>query len=133
MGLFGLDEKSTLEDVLGKQADTAVAGIKDDYAQKRRRLAAQQAHSGRLLSGVSDYNFGDLGAGEAGDIGNVYSNLSGALAGIPAEDMLNQNAYQQNLKLAKLIGEMNKPSALEEALGGLRAAGSIASTAAAFA
>lgn len=132
MALFDDNSPSTLEDVLGQQAATKAAGIQDQYTQQKKKLVSQQAASGRLLSPTSNYNFGDLGASEASDLGGVYSDLAGALGSIPAEDQLNQDAYGRSLELAKLIGGLNKPSTLQEVLGGLRTAGGIAGTVAAF-
>lgn len=132
MALFDTSSPSTLQDVLGQQADTKIAGIEDSYTQQKKRLVAQQASSGRLLSPTSNYNFGDLAAGETSDIGNVYSGLSEALGAIPAEDQLNMNGFNQNLDLASLIGSLNKPSDLEQALGVLNAASTSAAGARAY-
>lgn len=132
MGLFGTNAPTNLEQVLGQQADTQAAGLQDAAVQRKKRLVAQEAHSGRLMSGVSDYPLTDLATSEASGIGDVYSNLAGALGQIPAEDYLNQNQNQNNLNLAQLIGNLNKPSALQEALGALGSAGNIAGKFAAF-
>src|SRR5947199_2456210 len=102
MGLFDPDKPSSLSDILGRQADTQVANLQDQAIQRKKRLVSQEAHSGRLMSGVSAYPLGDLAASEAQGQGDVYSNLAGALGQIPSEDFLNQNEYQRKLQLAKL-------------------------------
>lgn len=132
MALFGTTAPTSLEQVLGNQANSQVSGIEDAYAQKKKRLVSQEAHSGRLMSGVSDYPLADLSAAQAGDEGDVYANLAGALGQIPAEDQLNQDDYNHNLQLADLIGKLNRPSELQQALGALKGIGGIAGTAAAF-
>lgn len=123
MALF---DTTTLEQALGDQANNQVSQLQDAYAQKRKRLVSQQASQGRLMSGVADYPLTDLSNEEAGAESAVYSGLASSLASIPAEDWANSRDYQRNIELAKLIGEMNKPSTLQEALGGLRTAGNLA-------
>lgn len=132
MALFGT-ESTSLEKVLGDQANNQAGQIQDAYAQKRKRTVASEAHAGRLGSGVSDYTMGDLNAAEAGDVGDVYSGLASSLGAIPAEDYTNANSYNRNLQLAQLIGSLNKPSSLQEALGMLGQAGNIGAKFAAFA
>lgn len=133
MGLFDEGSATNLEQVLGNQANTKALGIQDKYAQAKRRLVGQQAASGRLRSGVSNYNLGDLATSEAKDIGSVYSDLASSLGQIPSEDWLNQNQYTRNLRLSELIGSLQKPSTLQEVLGGIRTAGNVAGTVAMFA
>lgn len=129
--LFDPGSSSTLADILGQKADTASMGITNDYAQKKRRNASMQAASGRLGSGVANYQAGDLAAGELSDLGGVQSNLADALAGIPTTDFLDQQQNNRNRQLAELIAELNKPSALQQTIGALRggvqAAGSVMS------
>lgn len=127
MALF--DGVSTLEDVLGRQADTATMGISDAYAKKRRREVARQASSGRLRSGVANYSLADVDSGEIGDIGEVGSSLEEALGGVPVEDYFSEQDYNRQVELAKLIGRMNKKSKLSGILGGI---GGSASTGAAL-
>lgn len=125
-GLFASGAPTTLEQALGNQAQNAVAQTADSYTQARRRLVGQQAAQGRLMSGVVNYPLTDLAKEGAGAESDIYSNLAATLGSIPAEDWANANEYQRNLQLAKLIGEMNKPSTLQEALSGLNTAGHFA-------
>ena len=127
-----LDEGLTLEDVLGRQAESSINDIQNIYAKKRRQSVAQQAHLGRLGSGVSNYQAGDLAASEAGDIGNVESALSSSLADVPIGDYATQQDNARKRQLAELLASLSRPSALEEALGALGTAGNIGATFAAF-
>lgn len=127
-----LDDTGTLEDALGKTADDQANTIDQQYAKKRRQSIAQNAHSGRLMSGVANYDAGDLNAAEAGDIGDVYGNLTNALGAVPLTDYTNAQDDARKRKLAELLGSLNSPSGLEEALGGLATGAQLASTAAAF-
>lgn len=125
MALFDEGAPKSLEDVLGRGAETAEMGIENAYAQKRRRTIGQQAHAGRLGSGVSNYQFGDLDASEIGDIGNVESGLAESLGKVPAEDY---ESGQQDLRmqeLAALIGSLKKKSGLMDVLGGIGAGGGL--------
>lgn len=132
-GLFDTATPSTLADVLGQQASTATQGITNDYAKQRRKLVAQQASTGRLRSGVSNYNFGDLNASELSDIGGVQSSLADALGGIPAQDYLSQQDFSRQKQLAELIAKLNEPSTLSEVFGGLGAGLKLGGLAASFA
>lgn len=124
MALFDeQDSPATLEDVLGRQADTASMGIENAYSKVRRKAIGQQAHAGRLGSGVSNYTFGDINAAEANDMGNVESGLANALGQIPSQDYLSTQDYNRQRQLALLVAELSKPSALEQAFG---IAGSVA-------
>lgn len=130
MALFdGID---SLQDVLGAQADTSSNTIRNQYAKQRQKLVSQQAAGGRLRSGVANYNLGDLDAGELSDLGDVQSNLAGSLGGIPAESVLDENEFQRSYELSKLIGKLNKPSPLQEALGAVGQVGNIAAMGAMF-
>jgi hypothetical protein len=57
---------------------------------------------------VSNYQAGDLAAGELTDLGGVQSSLAGALGDIPSNDFLLQEDNKRKLELAKLIGELNQ-------------------------
>jgi hypothetical protein len=119
MALF--DEEGsvkTLADALGSQATTAKQGIENSYAMQRKKLIGQQAHAGRLTSGVAEYPMGDLAGAEVGDLGGVDSALAGALGNVSSQDYLSTQEYQRNLALAEMIGKLNHPSGLQGALGG---------------
>lgn len=122
----------TLEESLGQSAKQATAQTQDQYAQARKKLVSQQAHSGRLMSGVADYPLTDLDTEEAGAESGIQNNLANALAGIPEEDWLNQQGYRRNIGLINQIAGLNKPSTLDEIFKGIGAAGNIAGSVAAF-
>lgn len=132
MALFADGGPTTLEQALGNQAQNQVAGVRDQYTQARKRLVSKEAASGRLMSGVSDYPLADLAREGAGAESDIYSNLASTLAGVPAEDTLNRNDYNRNLDLARLVGQLNKPSSLQEALGLISTGGKLAGNAAMF-
>lgn len=123
----------TLEDALNKKAETATANQNDAYIQQKRRLVGQQAHGGRLMSGVSNYPLADLSAGNTQALSGIQDELAGALSGIPMEDWLNSKNFNRSKSLAELIGSLNKPSTLEQALAGIGTIGPLVATTAAFA
>lgn len=129
MAMF--DMPQNLEQALGNQAQQKIDTSQDAYAQARRRLAARQA-SGGQVGGVRNYARTDLATGEAGIESDIYNELASALAGVPMEDWTDTRQNQRNLSLAELIGKMNKPSSLQEALGGVKLATDVAATGAAF-
>lgn len=133
MALIGDGAPKTLADVLGSQAPGAEADINNQYARQRKQTIAQQAHLGRGGSAVSNYQMGDLASAQAGDIAGVESGLASALGQVPAEDYYNNLDFQRKQQLAQLLGGMNKPSSLQEALGGLGTAAQLGATFAAFA
>src|SRR5690348_13208151 len=95
--LFPDYNPTNLQDTLQKSADSSSAGIKDQYAQARKRLVSQQAASGRLMSGVADYPLTDLDTSEGSALSGVQDSLAQALSGIPAESYLNQNQFNRQL------------------------------------
>lgn len=117
------DPNKTLADVLGTQADTASTGIENAYSKIRRRAVGQQAHAGRLGSGVSNYTFGDINAAELGDLGGVQSGLANSLGQVPTENYLGDKDFERQRKLALLIADLSQQSDLEQAFG---IAGSVA-------
>lgn len=121
-----LDDTETLEDILGRSADNSVNTIGQQYAKKRRQAISQQANAGRLGSGVANYTFGDIDAAQASDEGDIYANLAGSLGQIPINDYTTTREDERQRELARLLAELNKPSALEEALGAVGAVGNIA-------
>lgn len=127
-----LGSGNTLEDALTQQAGNARQNIEEQYAKKRRQLINQQAGGGRLRSGVSNYQFGDLAANQAGDLGQVESALSGALNQVPLSDFASQQDDARKRQLAEILAQITRPSALEEALGAFGQAGNLAATGAAF-
>lgn len=122
-----------LSDVLTQQAGAASANQTDDYIQAKKRTVASEAAGGRLMSGVSNYPLTDLSVQNQRAQSGIQDNLSNSLAGVPEEDWLNQNNFKRSYDLASLIGSLNKPSTLQEALQGIGTAGQLGATVAAFA
>jgi hypothetical protein len=127
-----LDGTTNLEQALGNQAQNQVSGVRDQYAQARKRQVSKLAANGQLMGGTADYPLADLANKGASAESDIYSNLASTLASVPAEDYLSQKGYNQNLDLASLIGRLSKPSSLQEALGLLSTGGRTAATVAAF-
>lgn len=122
-----------LEDVLSGQAASSSANQKDAYTQQRKQLVADQASSGRLMSGVSNYPLTDLDTGEQQAQSGIQDQLATSLAGISQEDWLNNQNYLRSYGLASQIGNANKPSTLDELFQGIGAIGPTAATFAALA
>lgn len=131
MALFDTGAPATLEQALGDQASQQVASSQDAYIQQKKRLAARQAAGGQLMGGTKNYARTDLATGEAGNESDIYNNLAASLGSVPLEDWSNTNQNNRNLQIAQLIGSLNKPSTLQEALAGLNIATNIGSKAAA--
>lgn len=125
-------DPSNLEDVLKGQASSATANLTDQYQQNRKRAVAQQAAGGRLMSGVSNYPLTDLDTSFASGKSGIQDNLASSLAAIPEEDWLNSKNFKRSYDLASLIGSLNKPSTLEEVLGGIGSLGPMAAMTASF-
>lgn len=122
-----------LQDVLAGQAKTASANQNDSYVQQRKKLVADQASSGRLMSGVSNYPLTDLDTGEQQAQSGIQDALATSLAGISQEDWLNNQNYLRSYGLANQVGNANKPSTLDELFQGIGAIGPSAATFAALA
>lgn len=133
MALFDPNTNLSLSDVLTNQASRKVDQTNDAYVQKKKRLVSQLAANGQLMGGTANYALTDLATGNAGDQADVYANLAGALGQVPTEDYATTRENDRKRRLAELIGNLNKPSSLEEALGALGAAGQVGATFAAFA
>lgn len=122
----------TLEDILGQQATNTANTITQQYAKRKQQAIAREGATGRLSSGVANYPLGDINASEAGDLGQVQSALSSALAQVPISDYQTQQDDARKRQLAELLGQIGKSSPLEEALGALGTAGGIAGLGAAI-
>lgn len=123
----------TLADTLGQQATAASANANQNYIQQRKQLISDQAAGGRLTSGVKNYPLTDLDTGEAQTQSGIQDQLTSTLAGIPEEDWLNTQNYNRQIQLAQLVGSLNKPSTLAEALQGIGSVGPLAAMTASFA
>lgn len=125
MALFGEGAPSSLEDVLGRRAETDMMSLENQFAKKRRQSVAQQAHAGRLGSGVSNYQAADLDAAELSGVGDIESGLAESLGSIPAEDYSSGLENLRQEQLAALIGSLKRRGGLQSILGGAGALGGI--------
>jgi len=125
-------DPNNLADVLGQQAQAASANQNQNYIQQKKQLVADQAAGGRLMSGVSNYPLTDLSTQNQQVQSGIQDQLASSLAGIPEEDWLNTQNFQRQTQLADLIGSLNKPSSLQEALGAIGQVGPLAAVTASF-
>jgi hypothetical protein len=121
-----------LNDVLQQQAQSATANQNQDYIRQKRQTIADQGAGGRLESGVSNYPLADLSTQNQQAQSGIQDQLASSLAGIPEEDWLNTQNFQRQTQLAQLIGSLNKPSSLQEALGAIGQVGPLAAMTASF-
>jgi hypothetical protein len=121
----GYDPK-TLQDVINQSTGAQTANLTDSYQQQRKRDVADQASGGRLMSGVSSYPLTDLDTRYQQGLSGIQTGAANEMAGIPAEDWLNQQQFGRQLSLAQQIANQMKPSTLEQVFGGIGAAGSLA-------
>lgn len=127
-----INVNKTLEEALGKGAESARTNIKDQYSRLRKRLVSGQAASGRLTSGVADYPLTELDTSEGRAIGDVESRLAESLGGYGAKEYFDDKDFTQNKELAALIGKLSKRTELEQVLGGLGGLGQLAGGIAGF-
>lgn len=123
----------TLQDTINQSMGSATANLTDQYTQAKRQTVADQASSGRLMSGVSDYPLTDLQTNYEQGLSGIQNQGAQEEAGIPAEDWLNQNQFQNSLGLANQIGNANQPTTLSEIFQGIGVAGQLGGTAAGLA
>lgn len=124
---------SSLQDIINQSTGSQTANLTDQYQQQRKQLVADQASSGRLMSGTSSYPLTDLDTNYQQGLSGIQTNAANETAGIPAEDWLNQQQFGRQLSLAQQVASMMQPDTLQQIFGGIGAAGSVASAAAAFA
>lgn len=104
----GVQLNPELTKILGDIGTPQSKNISDSYAKLRGGISPN-----------SDYatsRFNKLGTLAQG---NLKSNLEGALGSSSYGDWKSQRDFEQNYALAKLTGELNAPSTLEQVLGGL--------------
>lgn len=122
----------TLKDIFGDVAQGQVDPYKEGRAAGRGKVVAGQAASGRLSSGIAEHTLGeydsDTASGEAAiRAGVLPSEAQGTLQTNQNEFAADEaeKEYQRNLSLAKLLGQMNKPSTLQEIFTGIGAGSSL--------
>lgn len=118
----------SLKDIFGDVAQSQVDPFQADRAAKRGKVVSGQAASGRLSSGIAEHTLGefdsDTAAGEAAIRAGVLPSEGQGTLQEDQQDFASSEAekeYQRNMSLARLLGQMNKPSTLQEIFGGIGA------------
>lgn len=109
----------TLQDVINQSTGAQTANLTDQYQQQRKQTIADQASSGRLMSGVSDYPLTDLQTQYQQGLSGIQSNAAQEEAGIPEEDWLNSQAFGRQQQVAGQIANNLAPSTLQEIFQGI--------------
>lgn len=116
----------SLKDIFGDVAQSQVDPYRTDRAAQRGKVVAGQAASGRLTSGIAEHTLGEFdknsASGEAAIRAGVLPGEAQGTLQSQQQDWQSSEAekeYQRNLSLAKMLGDMNKPSTLQEIFGGI--------------
>ena len=128
MALFasGVQLPSDLSQSIGGVGIKTYNQIGSNYDAARKKLAADA--SARGLSGtqaVAPGSYADqrLNASKGLDVGNLEASLGGGLGNTAYQNALGERGYNQDMALTNEIADLNKPSMLEQVLGGAGAAG----------
>lgn len=123
----------SLQDALSQSAGSASANLGDQYIQAKKQLVSDQASSGRLMSGVSDYPLTDLQTQYQQGLSGIQGNLATEEAAIPSEDWLNQQQFGEGQQLASQLSSLLQPSTLDQVFQGIGQVAPIIGAAASFA
>lgn len=104
---------SSLAKTLGGIGDSQGSAISGTYGRAKTQRAADARPS------AGGYYAERLGSGETQSQGNLKSGLENVLGGEGYADWKGLRDYGENMNLAQLTGQLNKPSTLEEILSGL--------------
>jgi hypothetical protein len=122
----------SLKDIFGDVAQSQVDPYKQGRVVGRNKVIAGDAASGRLSSGVAsnDLNAYDLATNQGESAiraGVLPAEAQGTLQGQQNDFLSNQSEldYQRSYSLAKMLGEMNKPTTLQEIMAGVGAGSSL--------
>lgn len=121
-----------LQDVLNQSAGAQTANLTDQYQQARKQAISDQASSGRLTSGVSNYPLTDLSSQYESGLSGIQGNLASEENSIPEEDWLNSQTFGRQQSLADQIANELKPSDLQQIFQGIGTGAQVAGTAAAI-
>lgn len=123
----------SLKDIFGDVAKSQVDPYLEGRAKGRSKVVAGQAASGRLSSGIAEHTLGDFdsntASGEAAIRAGVLPSEGQGTLQTNQQEFVSSEAekeYQRNLSLARLLGELNKPSTLSEVFGGIGATSGLA-------
>jgi hypothetical protein len=115
----------TLQDVLSQSAGSQSANLTDQYQQARKQAISDQASSGRLMSGVSNYPLTDLDTQYQSGLSGIQGNLASQEGSIPEEDWLNTQQFGRSQDLASQIANELKPSDLQQIFQGIGTGASV--------
>jgi hypothetical protein len=132
VGVGGYNPQN-LQDVLSQSAGSQAANLGQNYIQQRRQAIADQASSGRLMSGVADYPLTDLQTQYQQGLSGIQNNLAQEEAGIPEEDWLNSQGFGRQQQVAGQVANNLAPSTLDEVFQGIGLGAKVGGTIAAFA
>lgn len=118
----GVNLANPLKDPLSKIGQKSQMTLQDILGRVRSANAEGQAVSGRPIG-----QYTGMELDRAGMMGgrNIEDSLYGVLGGASYQDARNAKRHQLNLDLARRIGGLNKPSTLQEVLGGIGQAGQL--------
>lgn len=124
MPLFGKDIKvlDTLKNPLSQISGQRRGALETELGRIGSRATASADASGRTRG---SYIPAELGRASQMAGAGIDNTLLGVIGGASKKDAYSARDYMQNMQLAKMIGKLNKPSVLQEVLGGL---GDIAGT-----
>jgi hypothetical protein len=113
----GVGLNPTLTDVLGGIGSTQQGNIGSTY----NNLRTQAKGNGATPAGIAPGSYADqrFTTGQNLANQNLKAGLGGVLGNEGYQSWKNQRDFNQNMALAKYTGALNKPSLLEQALGGL--------------
>jgi hypothetical protein len=107
-----------LKDPLAGIGGQTSGRLNDSASMIRNRFNAGASATGRPASPYFDQQFGQAQAqGQRG----IEDSLYGVLGNASYKDQLAVRDHQRKMALAKMIGGANKPSTLQEVLGGIGA------------
>jgi hypothetical protein len=121
-----------LQDVLNQSAGAQSANLTDQYNQARKQTISDQASSGRLMSGVSNYPLTDLQTQYQSGLSGIQGNLASEEASVPEEDWLNSQNFGRSQTLASQIANELQPSDLQTIFQGIGTGAQVVGTAAAL-
>jgi hypothetical protein len=107
----------TLVDALGGIGDTQQNNLNNIFDKARSRYAADSSVRG--VAPGSPYAESRFGQAQTMANSGLRGGLEGILGDTSYNDFLGQQGFDQQYGLAAEIGRLNKPSTLEEILGGL--------------
>ena len=115
----GINLADPLKDPLSKIGQKSQGTLQDILGRIQGQNAMGQAVSGRPMGQYTGMELGRAGtmAGRG-----VEDSLYGVLGQASLQDARNAKQHEMNLALARRVGGLNKPSTLQEVLGGLGSA-----------